>query len=82
MYFVTMKRAGYCLFSVTQREAAAIGLTDDQQRVHLLERTSDGYAMRREVPVAELSHTEIMLRLGRHPEPSTFDDFARLAFAG
>ena len=65
MYFVTIKRAGYCMFCTTQREAAAVALTEDQQRVHLLERTSDGYVMRREVPVAEQSHTAIMLRLGR-----------------
>ncbi len=39
MYFVTSKRAGYALFSMTQSERAAIGLTDDQQPVHLLERT-------------------------------------------
>lgn len=82
MYFVTIKRAGYCMFCTTQREAAAVALTEDQQRVHLLERTSDGYVMRREVPVAEQSHTAIMLRLGRHPEPATFDEFARFALEG
>src|SRR5204863_1833858 len=38
VYFVTSKRAGYALFSMTANERAAIGLTDDQKRVHVLER--------------------------------------------
>mgnify|MGYP001582136736 CR=1 FL=1 len=79
MYFVTTKRAGYCLFCVTQSERTAIALTDDQQHVHLLERSADGYVVRRDIGVAEQSHTAIMLRLGPHDEPATFDTFARLA---
>ena len=79
MYFVTTKHAGYCLFCVTQSERAAIALTADQQRVHLLERGTDGYTVRRDVTVAEHSHTAIILRLGPHAEPPSFDAFARLA---
>jgi hypothetical protein len=79
VYFVTIKRAGYCMFCVTQSERCAIALTDDQQSVHLLERTPDGYVVRRETPVGQHSHTDIMLRLGPEPEPATFDAFARLA---
>ena len=36
MYFVTMKQPGYALFATTPSERAAIGLTDDQQHVHVL----------------------------------------------
>ena len=40
MYFVTMKQPGYALFATTPSERAAIGLTDDQQHVHLCERSA------------------------------------------
>lgn len=79
MYFVTIKRAGYCLFSMTPSERAAIALTDDQQHVHLLERTNDGWTIRRDWPIAEHSHTELMVRLGRVDEPASVDELARLA---
>ena len=36
MYFVTIKQPGYALFSTTPSERAAIGLTEDQKRVHVL----------------------------------------------
>ena len=79
MYFVTTKRPGYCMFCVTPSERAAVALTDNQQQVHLLERTADGYTVRREVPVSEQSHTAIILRFGPHAEPASFDAFAKLA---
>lgn len=79
MYFVTMKRAGYCLFSVSPSERFAVGLLDDQQRVHLLERDGADYAVRHEWPVAQLSHTDIMRRLGPVAEPAALADFVRVA---
>lgn len=79
MYFVTMKQAGYALFSTTPSERAAIGLTEDQTRVHLLERTGDGWRVVRDWPIEEHSHTELMVRLGRVDEPTSTDELVRLA---
>ena len=79
MYFVTMKRAGYCLFSVSPSERFGVGLLDDQKRIHLVERDGADYVVRREFPLDELSHTDVMLRLGGVPEPGSFDDFVRVA---
>ena len=74
-----MKRAGYCLFSVSPSEKFGVGLLDDQQRVHVLERDGAEYVVRQEWPVAEVSHTDIMLRLGKAPEPGSIAEFVRLA---
>jgi hypothetical protein len=79
VYFVTMKQAGYALFSTTPSERAAIGLTEDQTRVHLLERTGDGWRVVRDWPIEEHSHTELMVRLGRVDEPTSTDELVRLA---
>ena len=79
MYFVTTKRAGYVLFCTTPSERAAIGVTDDQQRVHLLARTGEDWRVHREWPVGEHSHTEIMTRLAVHDEPPTLEELVRLA---
>ena len=79
MYFVTMKRVGYCLFSVSPSERFGVGLLDDQQRVHLLERDGADYVVRREWPIADVSHTDVMLRLGGVPEPASLDEFVGLA---
>ena len=79
MYFVTTKRAGYALFSLTPSERAAIGLTDDQQQVHVLERAGNEWRVVREWPVTECSHTELMTRLGPHDEPATIAELLRLA---
>jgi hypothetical protein len=78
VYFVTTKRAGYALFCMTPSERAAIGVTDDQQRVHLLERAGDTWRVRHEWPMTERSHTEIMVRLGTVEEPATVDAFVGL----
>ena len=68
VYFVTMKRAGYCLFSVSPSERSAIGLLDDQQRVHVLERDGSDYVVRHEWPVAErLAHRRHAPRSARWP---------------
>jgi hypothetical protein len=79
VYFVTMKQAGYALFSTTPSERAAIGLTEDQSRVHLLERTGDGWRVVRDWPIEEHSHTELMVRLGGIDEPASIDELVRLA---
>ena len=79
MYFVTSKRAGYALFCMTPSERAAIAVTDDQKTVHLLARAATGWEVRREWPVAEHSHTELMTRLGPHAEPATIEELIRLA---
>ena len=79
MYFVTTKRPGYCLFCMTPSERAAIALTDDQKRVHVLERTGPSWTVRREFPVEEQSHTDLMRRLATHDEPATVDELVGLA---
>ena len=79
MYFVTMKQPGYALFSTTPSEQAAIGLTEDQRRVHVLARTSDGWRVARDWPIEEHSHTELMVRLGGADEPVSIDELVRLA---
>jgi hypothetical protein len=77
-----MKHPGYCLFSTTQSERAAIGLTDDQKRVHVLVQESGGWTVVRDWPVEEHSHTDVMLRLGALPEePASIDELIRLATA-
>jgi hypothetical protein len=78
MYFVTMKRAGYVLFSTTPSERVAVGVTEDQKRVHLLFRESADWAVAREWPVEEYSHTDLMLALGKVDEPSTPRDVLNL----
>ncbi len=82
MYFVTTKRPGYALFSMTPSERAAIGVTDDQTRIHLLARDGREWRVRCDWPVDEHSHTEIMVRLGGVDEPATVDELARLAVGG
>ena len=79
MYFVTSKRPGYALFSLTPSERAAIGVTDDQKRVHLLERIGSEWRVYRDWPVEEHSHTELMTRLGRVAEPASVEELVRLA---
>ncbi|HEV7734043.1 MAG TPA: hypothetical protein VGR62_17865 [Candidatus Binatia bacterium] len=79
MYFVTIKQAGYALFSTTPSERAAIGLTEDQQRVRLLAQDGPGWRVVQEWPVAERSHTDLMIRFGDVPEPDSVDDLLRLA---
>ena len=70
MYFVTMKRAGYVLFSTTASERLAVGLKEDQKQLHLLFREGSDWIVVREWPVAEYSHTDLMLALGKVDEPA------------
>ena len=79
MYFVTTKRAGYALFCTTPSERAAIAVTDDQKRVHLLARSAAGWEVRHDWPIEEHSHTELMTRLGSLEEPETIEELVRLA---
>ena len=78
MYFVTSKRAGYALFCMTPSEHAAIGVTEDQKRVHLLERAGADWRVHRDWPVEQHSHTELMTRLAHVEEPATIDELERL----
>jgi hypothetical protein len=82
MYFVTTKRPGYALFCMTPSERAAIAVTDDQRRVHLLERSGTGWSVAQDWPVEERSHTDIMTRLGAVAEPPTVAELIRLIVGG
>lgn len=82
MYFVTIKRPGFVLFCVTPSERAAIGLTDDQQRVQILERRGSDWVVHREWRIDEHSHTELMQRLAIVDEPATTDALVRIATGG
>ena len=73
MYFVTSKRAGYALFCMTPSERAAIGVTEDQRRVHVLGRAGTEWQVRQDWPVEEHSHTDLMTRLAQ------VDELVRLA---
>ena len=79
MYFVTSKRAGYALFALTPSERGAIGVTEDQKRVHVLERVGEEWRVCVDWPVEEHSHTELMTRLALREEPATVAELVRLA---
>jgi hypothetical protein len=82
VYFVTIRRPGYCLFSTTPSERVAIALADDQERVHVLERTGDDWTVRHEWGVSEHSHTDLMRRLADADEPVSLDELVRIATGG
>jgi hypothetical protein len=82
VYFVTSKRPGYALFAMTPSERAAIGVTEDQRRVHLLERVDAEWRVFREWPVEQQSHTALMTRLAPVEEPATIEELARLGTGG
>lgn len=82
MYFVTTKRPGYALFCMTPSECAAIALTDDQRRVHVLERSGTEWKVAQDWPVEERSHTDIMTRLGDAAEPATAAALVQLILGG
>jgi hypothetical protein len=79
VYFVTSKRKGYALFSMTPSERAAIGMTEDQKRVHVLERAGTEWRVVQDWPVEQHSHTDLMTRLGPLDEPATVAELVRLA---
>lgn len=70
MTFVTRKREGYCLFTTTPSGRAAVGLTNDQNRVDLFILREAGWETVRSWPVDQVSHTDVLLRLGSIDEPS------------
>jgi hypothetical protein len=70
MYFVTIRRAGYVLFSMTPSERIAVGVTADQRRARLLLREGADWTVVREWPVEICSHTDLMLALGKASEPA------------
>jgi hypothetical protein len=78
VYFVTVKRPGYVLFCLTPSERAAIGLTDDQRRVQVLERRGAEWIVHREWSIDEHSHTDLMQRLASVDEPATIDALVRI----
>ena len=82
MYFVTSKRPGYALFSMTPSERAAIAVTDDQRRVQLLERTGKDWRVVQDWPVEERAHTDIMTRLAGVEEPATVAELVQLILSG
>jgi len=82
MYFVTSKRPGYALFSLTPSERVAIGVTDDQKRVHVLQRSAAGWQIHSDWPVEQHSHTELMTRLALVDEPATVEELVRLGAGG
>jgi hypothetical protein len=82
VYFVTSKRAGYALFAMTPSERAAIGVTEDQKRLHVLERAGGDWRVCKDWPVEEHSHTQLMTRLALVEEPATAAELVRLATGG
>jgi len=79
MYFVTSKRPGYALFCLTPSERMAVGVTEDQKRVHVLARDGNAWRVAQDWAVEEHSHTDLMTRLGRVEEPASVDELVRLA---
>ena len=78
MYFVTTKRPGYILFSMTPSERFAVGLTEDRT-VHLLERSGErDWKVLREWPAATYSHTDFMVALRERDEPTGSDELIAL----
>jgi len=75
MYFVTMGKPGYVLFSTTPRARAAIGLTD-AGIVRLLAPGQERGEWRalREWKTAAFSHTDLFVLLGGLPEPERAED--------
>jgi hypothetical protein len=74
MYFVTIKRPGYVLFSTTPSERVAVGLKEDQKQLQLLFREGSEWTVVRDWPVDEFSHTDLMLLLGKLDEPADPQD--------
>lgn len=70
MYFVTINRPGYILFSATPSERAAIGLTD-KQVIHFLIRDAGTkeWTVVRTWKAGDFSQTDFMSALHRADEP-------------
>jgi hypothetical protein len=70
MYFVTINKPGYVLFSATPSERAALALTD-KQIVHLLARDarSGEWKVLRTWKASDYAHTDFMVALHHLDEP-------------
>ena len=70
MYFVTINRPGYILFSATPSERAAIGLTD-KQAMHFLVREAGTkeWKVLRTWKASDFSQTDFMTALHHAAEP-------------
>ena len=78
MYFITTKKEGYILFSMSPSESYAIGLTE-QGRVHLLNRDDKGaWAVAHQWDKEKLSHTAFMASLHRRDEPASLREWLEL----
>jgi hypothetical protein len=75
MYFVTMGKPGYVLFSTTPQGRAAIGLTETGV-VRLLAPDAAGgdWHTLREWNTSAYSHTDLFVLLGGLSEPDRADD--------
>lgn len=71
MYFVTMNRRGYVLFSMTPSERAAVGITEAHM-VQLLVRAagSDDWTVLHQWKMSDYSATEFMAALHDAVEPA------------
>lgn len=78
MYFVTMKRPGYCLFTTTPSGRLAVGVTNDQTRVQVFLRQRNDWVAVRDWPVEDFSHTDLLLKLGSIDEPEDPEELLKL----
>lgn len=71
MYFVTINKPGYILFSATPSERAAIALTE-KQVVHLLvhDAATNEWKVLRTWKASDYSHTDFMTALHHKDEPN------------
>lgn len=75
MYLVTMGRSGYVLFSTTPEGRAAVGLTDAGiVRLFAPGEQRGEWRTLREWHTSAYSHTDLMLLLGKLPEPERAED--------
>lgn len=80
MFFVPIMWTGYEMACLTPSGQAAIGVTADTKLVRILGRAPDGtqWKVLREWPQGQLSHTDIIVHLGGHPEPDTAEGLLAL----
>ncbi|HZR80700.1 MAG TPA: hypothetical protein VFD92_06365 [Candidatus Binatia bacterium] len=75
MYFVTMGKPGYVLFSTTPQGRAAIGLTETGVVRLLAPGDQKGeWRTLREWPTRAYSHTDLFVMLGGMAEPERAED--------
>jgi hypothetical protein len=70
MYFVTVGREGYVLFSMTPSEKAAIGLTEKNE-VHILQAKGPSqWEILAQWKGSDFSHTDFMSAMHEREEPA------------